>query len=293
MTPMLDALDDYYRKMGIHSMDFRCCRQGECKSEVPAGRWFTEAKSAFVGKRYEDGIRPRLLFLGSDPGEGKSWQCSEQRSPAAIRKKVECDVPSATGITEHWWGTLRFALRILSGFDAKILDLWNENQKDSPDCRLWGPKVLNRQPMAFRDLVTPCLAHANAVRCSVNAKRNEEADDILFKNCRQYLCGEMEVLEPDIIVTQSGKAKEALDPCVRVIRNGSECQCQGECKPPLGTRSCSETCKVVRLGNREALWIHTYHPSYRKRLFMKEGGPSWNCYAAAAERFMSPPPGLV
>ena len=65
MTPMLDELDNYYRQSGIHPEQFQCCCQWKCKSEVPAGRWFTEAKSAFVGTRYEDGIRPRLLFLGS------------------------------------------------------------------------------------------------------------------------------------------------------------------------------------------------------------------------------------
>jgi hypothetical protein len=114
MTPMLHVLDAYYRKRGIHSMDFRCCCLPACSSTAEQ---FTEAKSAFVGTRYED-ANCRLLFLALDPGEGeKSWRANEQRTPEAIRKKIESDAPQARDV--HWWGTLRFAARILSSFDSE------------------------------------------------------------------------------------------------------------------------------------------------------------------------------
>lgn len=283
MTPMLGELDNYYRNRGIHSMDFRCCCQGACSSAVKPEGQFTEAKSAFIGTRYEDGSAGcRLLFLGSDPGAGKkAWPKPEQRTPEAIRKKVQTDPPSGR---PHWWGTLRFALRILSSFDHRLEDLRNElNKVDSGDCRLWmASKFLNQQRRReeFQTLVTPSFAQANAARCSVNAKGSREADKILYANCHKYLCGEIEVLTPDVIVTQGKKATEALQ--FLEIVNGSNCQ--GGCRP-----NCSERCKIARLSNRKVLWIRTYHPAaFRKggRPFDIEGGTSWNCYAAAAYEFM-------
>lgn len=285
MTPMLDELDAYYRGRGIHSMEFRCSCRGNCASKVPAEGWFTEAKSTFVGTHYEDATA-RLLFLASDPGEGREWPCGEQRSPAAIRKKIESDPP---GDNPHWWGTLRLALRILSGFDSGICQLWNgiQEQVDSKDCRTWGPSLLKQWGTDFQKRVIPCFAQSNATRCSVNALLNREADDALYSNCQQYLSGEIKVLKPSIIVTQSDRARAALTSCVEVIGNGSECQCQGGCKPPRGKRSCTETCKIVRLSNGDkALWIETYHPGQGAGLFAKEGGVSWNCYTAAAASFM-------
>src|SRR6266478_6236362 len=110
MTSMLEDLTNYYRKRGILSTEFRCCCRDTCRLGIPV---FTEARSAFVGTRYETrAIGLRLLFLGLDPGGGKDdWPADEQRTPEAIRLKIESDGP---GDKQHWWGTLRFALRILS-----------------------------------------------------------------------------------------------------------------------------------------------------------------------------------
>jgi hypothetical protein len=271
VTTMLDELDNYYRKRDILSTDFKCCSRDVCVHEVPV---FTEARSAFVGTRYQNETAGcRLLFLGLDPGDGKEWPCTEDRTPEAIRRKIERDPP---GKNQHWWGTLRFALRLLGTFDP-MRPLWHE--LDSGDCRTWGTALLKQEERRFRDLVTPSFAHANAVRCSVNARRNAQAGEILYANCHKYLRGELEVLKPDVIVSQGDRAKSGLRNCIRDIASGSNCQ--GGCKP-----KCSDRCRIICLGNRKVLWIQTYHPSQQSGLFGKEGGTSWNCYAAAADAFM-------
>lgn len=278
MTPMLDVLNNYYHKQGIHPMYFRCCSREVCAYDVPV---FTEAKSTFVGTRYEDGSGGcRLLFLGLDAGEGKEWPCREQRTPEAIRGKIESDPP---GENPHWWGTLRFALRILSRFDRGLGELWNELDLSHGDCRKWGTTLLRQKKTAFLKLVTPSFAHVNAARCSVNAEGNKQAKEVLYLNCHRYLCGEIQALAPDVIVTQGDRAKDGLLCCVQGIENGSKCQ--DECNQPP-CKPCNKVCKVVRLGNRKVLWISTYHPAQQAGLFKKEGGPSWNCYAAAAVEFI-------
>jgi hypothetical protein len=293
---MLDELDLYYRKSGIHSETFRCCCQISCKSAVPPNGTFTEAKSAYVGPGYENGVRPRLLFIGLDPGEGREWPNEQQRTPAAIQKKILSDPP---GDKQHWWGTLRFALRILSAIDPEIRQFWNELANlQSEDCRAWTPSLLKLKQREFRDLLTPRFAHANVVRSSVGAKNSQQANEILYENCHKYLCGEIEVLKPDVIVTQGddaklavegresrparkgAKARPGLDGCFKGLRNGSSCQ--GACDPNCGSR-----CKVVRIAGRELIWIQTYHPAQGAGLFNKEGGNCWNCYAAAVEAFIN------
>lgn len=278
MTPMLQELDDYYRRRGIHPQGFRCCCRDACASTTNR---FTEAKSAFVGTRYEDrSAGCCLLFLGLDPGEGEEWSEPEQRTPEAIQQKIESDRP---GDNQHWWGTLRFALRILSIFDDKLNKLYEDLESDYGDCRLSHKRFLNRKQTEFQLLVTPSFAHANAVRCSVNAKNKKQASPILYANCQKYLCEELEILRPDIIVTQGDDAKEGLRRCAQEI--APHANCKSGCQP-----NCSERCKLVLLGGRKVLWICTYHPSQGAGLFVKEGGPSWNCYAGAAKAFMNQTP---
>jgi len=278
MMPTPDVLDAFYRKRGIHSMDFQCRCRSACASTTT--RPFTEAKSAFVGSHYDDG-KCRLLFLGLDPGEGEqSWPAKEQRTPEAIRKKIEGDAPRAGDV--HWWGTLRFAARILSSFDSEICKLYELGPED---CRSWRADFLNPNREKFRTIVTPSFAHANAVRCSVNAKSRRKANKILYANCRKYLCGEIEALRPDVIVTQGEEAREGLVPYISGV--GGRSKCRGGCNP-----TCGERCRIGFLGEREILWIHTHHPTRcprrgeSKRPFEAEGGTSWSCYAAAVEAFM-------
>ena len=173
MARILQELDLYYRKRGIHSMEFWCGCRDACASAVPPGGTFTEARSAFVGTFYKDGMRPRLLFLGLDPGEGKGWPCRKQRSPAAIQARIEADPP---GQNPHWWGTLRLALRILSSFDSRMRLLQKELQSRMglEDCRLWSTEVLKSRLTEFRTLETLRRA-VNSMRTatSIFAKRSE------------------------------------------------------------------------------------------------------------------------
>ena len=176
---MLTRLDDYYRACGIHSTDLQCqCRNG-CESTAAPGP-FTEAKSAFVGENYEKAPL-RLVFLGLDPGEGSEWRDASQRTPEAIRRKVQCDPP---GKNPHWRGTLLLAQRLLSTCDPAIKELLRDL-----DCRTDGEKRGR-----LHNTIVPMFAHANAVRCSVGKAGNKQGSSKLYSNCQQYLRGEMEVL---------------------------------------------------------------------------------------------------
>jgi hypothetical protein len=175
----------------------------------------------------------------------------------------------------------------MSGFDEGIRVLLERLRREvGDDCRRWGSSALDRHEQEFLHSVIPAIAHVNAARCSVNARRNAQAAGELYKNCRCYLADELAVLNPDVVVTQGAPAKDALRASTMPISNWAACQEGCALPKPRAIRDCHGRSHVVRLGGRRTLWIETYHPNQGQGLFSKEGGPSWDCYAAAMRSFV-------
>ena len=242
---MLDKLERYYADRGILATRFTCSHRDECcgglsKCRTGSKSCFTGPKSAYVGERYEhahDGRFPRLLFVSLDSGSAEANPT--KRLPQAVRQQTieGCLGPK----NRHWYLTHELAACIFN--------------------RILKTCMTPRQAQ-------PYFAHANAAKCCQNKPRRGQADKRLFDNCRQYLRGELEILCPDIIVSQGDPAGVGVAFVV------------GEDQPPP---RCRPT-KRVHLGNREVFWLHTYHPGARKYFYPQRA--RWGEFADEIKAFV-------
>ena len=227
-TPLIRDLRKYYDRDGIKilSTKFDCEHKCKCRGGLPltpkgattrsqTENTFTQAKSAFVGEGYENaralGI-PRLMFVTSDPGSafypGRSWAPCENRTPEAVRKirsNPELKPDGTVGKAMH-----EIARQVLGTYNSDVASAGNTARY---------------------------VANVNAAKCCRNNKANAEAGNrALFENCRAYLCGEINILAPDVVVTMGKWAKQGVEAAVEI-------QSQWGCEQELV------------LGGRRALWI--------------------------------------
>ena len=241
MAAMFDELVSFYARSGILSTSFFCRHLKSCQGSCSS---FTEAKSAYVGPEYEKGTLPRLLFLSLDSGSAD--RDPERRTPEAVRlHEVACDVGELHQ-GKHWFRTHELASVLLKQFEPSLTP---EN-------------------------VSPHFSHANSAKCCMNKAHRSLADDRLFHNCRDYLPGELEILNPDILVTQGAWANIAVEQLLGV-RNVFEAE-DPDCR-----------CAVldIRQGS-PSIWIHTHHPT-AFGLFNNQRRKYWRQYAAWVGEFVS------
>jgi hypothetical protein len=227
---VLDDLNRYYDAAGIHPLNFHCEHREKCSHNSVD---FVEARSAYVGREYEGGSLPRLLFLSLDPGQ--ELGDAQRRSPEGQRAWEEEHCKAETlPRNKHWYRTHELALTFLAQF---------KNDLTLDDVHLY-------------------FAHATSAKCCMNRSGNAKAPSRLFKNCRRYVRGEIILLEPDIIVTQGNDARIAIESSFPP----SPSSVIGDMK------QCSHAVLDVagRDGRvRKVLWFHTYHPRngrfYRQR----------------------------
>lgn len=209
---MFRRLHRYYEANGILSTSFTCPHKEQCRGD---SRKFTGPKSAFVSTGYENrnsGL-PRLLFLSLDSGDGD--KDDRKRLPDVLRQQEEMDRDVlALPKHKHWYRTHELAWYIFKRF--------------APGIRLEDAKKH--------------FAHANSAKCCMNKPGRKQADKVLFRNCRKYIQGELEMLCPDIIVTQGAEARKAVGSFY---------------KPP---KRIDEFASVIRMNSRKVFWLHTYHP---------------------------------
>lgn len=208
---MLQRLYRYYEDNGILSTSFACQHKDEC---IINSKEFTGPKSAFVSTGYENkscGL-PRLLFLSLDSGSGD--KDDRNRLPKAVRQQEEDRDVLALHKGKHWYRTHELA--------------WYTFKQFNPGIKLEEAKGY--------------FAHANSAKCCMNKPERKQADRVLFRNCQEYLEGELEILRPDIIVTQGAQAKKAVasfyEPLERIDKYAS----------------------IIRMNSRKVFWLHTYHP---------------------------------
>ena len=260
---LIEKLTAYYEEKKILSTKFDCphfarCRQGMCltpdnaRTEKEALNTFTKAKSALVGKHYEDTV-PRLLFVSLDPGSAihitHSFASPQSRTPKALQHhpKFELEVLRAKR-KRHWIHTNEMAYVIYSS-----CGIHPDTMIDSSDY----------------------FSHVNAFKCSVNNPGRGKASSRLFGNCRGYLRGEIEVLSPDVIITQGEEAMEGLGLAFLVSAQWGRSQ-------------------TINLSDgKQVLWLPTYHPRYVSGFFRqmkKEWGSEsqpWIKFAQEVREFVS------
>lgn len=176
---MLDKLDRYYREQNISVTEFDCKHQPECKAVCKV---FVPMRSAFVGEEYEKGLYPRLLFVSSD---SKGSPNPEDRTLLAMRAYHQNDAKCVKK-SGHWYRTNALARRLLGETTERPL------------------------PFGF-DMTCRYFAFTNSSKCKDFFEGQKESrKGILFTNCRKFVIGEVDILQPDIIVAQGRKAAEAL-----------------------------------------------------------------------------------
>lgn len=173
---MLKRLENYYAKNRILATSFKCVHKKEYKGSCDT---FTGPKSTYVGTKYGRSNIPRLLFLSLDSGNGP--KNPKQRLPVSVREKVLATNVSDLPESRHWYRTHELAWYIHNNFVSEL---------SVEDVRLY-------------------FAHANSAKCSMNKSHGAKADKRLFKNCQKYLEGELNILKPDILVTQGREAESA------------------------------------------------------------------------------------
>jgi hypothetical protein len=168
---MLEDLDVYHRSKGIHALDFCCHCWRDCSKGQPR---FTEAKSSFVGTKYES-HHPHLLFLSLDSGSGETDK--KKRTPQVVREEEESRRVECLPKNRHWYITHELAA------------------KDLNSCRAASDQL-------EISAITPYFAHVNSAKCCQNNSGNGQGNQALYNNCRRYLSEELRILKPDIVITQ-------------------------------------------------------------------------------------------
>ena len=264
---LIEELTDYYEEKKILSTNFDCsyfrrCRQGMCLTSGNADNvcdtydTFTPAKSALVGKHYER-TTPRLLFVSSDAGSAiytasgstrsHSFASRQSRTPDSLQHHPKFR-PSE--MNPHWRYTHEMA-RIILGTCGVL------------------PRTARLED------TLDYFSHANTVKCSVNKRDKGEAPQRLFTKCRGYLRGEIDVLSPDVIITQGRRAKEGVESSFHIASEWGVCQ----------TISFSK--------RKDVLWLPIHHPGDRRGNFFKESrdwgsdGRPWGRFAEKVREFIS------
>ena len=218
---MYEELKQYYAAQGISAMDFQCKNESLCRGNNSPH--FRTAREAFVGIEYERHTLPRLLFISLDPGI-LPIETEHKTMDAQREGEIHCD-PLSLSKTSHWYHTHEVAHTLLRRFD--------ENLEFGEVCQYF--------------------AHTNSAKCCQNKIEKSQADGRLFYYCREYLEGEIAILDPDIIVTQGNQACWS----IQTVYDGSITLKEIEESP-----SCNYG--TIEINGREIVWFHCYHPRYGK-----------------------------
>ena len=240
-------LGKYYHEKHIGALDSEwpnaneCCRN--CLEKTNAqGLILTSPEEAYVGEKYENRIGsadgtliPRLLFVSLDPGSslGEEGQDNpEDRTMKNIRRFVVSNqINDRRGVNtrnRHWYQTHWIAAHVLAPFLGFDVDRDLEGAVDA---------------VKFE------FAHCRAARCSQNRENNRQVDDLLYSMCNNFLREEIQIISPDIIVSQGRGAANAI---ARAFDKAA---------PSLA--NCHDL--LEKPDGKKMLWIPIYHPQARGR----------------------------
>lgn len=232
---MIEELQDYYDRLGISAMGFACPHYDSCRA---GSAEMVEAKEAFVPVGYVEHRLPRLLFVSGPPGSHSEVPGAQGRTMAAVRDAVAKDNVADFPKHRHWSCTFEQAWIILGAF----------------------------RPGLSTEQVKPHFAHTTSCKCRFDSD-SHVGPDLRFRNCRPYIPGEIELLEPDILVTQGNAARDVVE---------------GAFAPMWRRRYLADAplipdCEVIAVGGGPVLWLHTplpRHGALFKRL-REVGYPQW------------------
>ena len=197
-----------------------------------------QAKEAWISPGYLAHALPRILFLSHAPGDDATKDNIAGRTMAGMAAMEAHDDVLSLPKFRHWYRTHEQAWIILSAF--------------RPSLRIEEAKG--------------CFAHTNSCKCRFDSD-GHEGPDVRFRNCRPYIPGEIELLEPDILVTQGNAARDVVEGAFAPLFR----------RRYLADAPAIPDCEVVSIGGGPVLWLHTplpRHGALFKRL-RDMGYPHW------------------
>lgn len=224
---MLAELKSYYNAEGISAENFKCPHLGSCSSFDP--QKFTTAKEAFVSTGYVDNVFPRVLFLSLDSGSASKNPIEKTLESVRRQEEFDCN-PLTLPKNKHWYRTHELAYLIVRNF--------------IPDLKLEDAKHY--------------FAHTNSAKCCQNNPGRAQAADVLFSNCRPFIPGEIEILAPDILITQ-GKWAEL------VVRQGFR---PFSAKEAMNNQEIPDEVFIIQLRQKSAIWLQLYHPNQKNGFYI-------------------------
>ncbi len=200
-----------------------------------------------MGHRYGDSVR--VVVLSLDPGGREGKHDAKKRTLEAIQFEQGKEQPDGFHKGRHWYRTYETVSALLSHFE---------------DAALTPGDIVGR------------FAHVNAAKCTQNLENRKQAPAHMFDNCRGYLEHELEILAPDVVITQGKKAAEV----VASWAGGSRRR------------------HVVRIRDHTFYWLELVHPTahapargepqpYRKEM------KTWPRRFAAAKRWLDDQPSRI
>lgn len=184
-------LAEYYMRKGIHPGKFDCQHKSFCRKYAYKDN-MTETKMSMVGSMYDISY-PKLCVVSLDPPSGATGVFAEpyKRTTEYMAEHEDRDYTiDRTG--PHWAMTLIIIKDILCQFGYK-----SQNGSAVVEESYAGRPIEN---------VEPYFAHVNIAKCSMNNPGNKKANRAVHERCSSsYLFEELEVLNPDILLSQ-GKA---------------------------------------------------------------------------------------
>ncbi len=239
---MYQQLTNYYKSKGISAIDFNCTHYRSCSSTSP--NTFTTAKEAFVSSGYVKHDLPRIVFVSLDSGSAENDPRLKTLESIRLWEEEQENVLHLPK-NKHWYRTHELAHTILKNF--------------KPDLRI--------------DQARHYFAHINSAKCCMNNPQRAQANQILFDNCREFIPGELEILDPDIIITQGKWARLALD---RAFSELTASEIIPETIPEM---------KMVMINDHPVIWIETFHP--RHTSFHTVNRARYSLYVDAIKRFFN------
>jgi hypothetical protein len=142
-----------------------------------------------------------------------------------------------------------------------------------------GTRAITREllyPDIGEDEPYPYFAMINAAKCSGADRKRDMVPDTLYERCRPYALEELQLLAPEVVVTQGQRGRAVLPPGERPVRESVDALAH-----QLGTLDwvaewlwalTSRYLKWISVGEGPALAVITPHPSAR--------GGQWQRFAA-------------
>jgi uracil DNA glycosylase superfamily protein len=278
MMSVSQRVADYYKEKHILPAEFakfRCRHKCDCKDhvEVADGFKFISGRLPAISSGYEKPPSderhqlPRLLVLSLDWGKDEGSKPSDRglRSPGSTQGRRLTQAREEREI----------AARLLRPFYKKLFPQANLDWKE----------------------VHHFYARTNSIKCCANQVDKQQAAERLFHNCREYLRPELELLIPDILVTQGKQAAkvvevqfgETVHDLHTISEDGSRSSCTwtefAEADPGKWFSA------VIMIDRRKVLWFGVPFPHSRgKRGYHPKAGELDMYYercADEADQFMS------